>query len=48
LKQRVVALTAERDALKARIECELGYAALEPARRPTGQQNPPQKSAPNP
>jgi hypothetical protein len=41
LKQRVVALTAERDALKARIECELGYAALEPARRPAGQQNPP-------
>jgi hypothetical protein len=31
LKQRVVALTAERDALKARIECELGYTFQPPS-----------------
>ena len=31
LKERIVALTAERDTLQARIECELGYAARDAA-----------------
>lgn len=33
LKQTITALTAERDALRARIECELGYAARDAAGR---------------
>jgi hypothetical protein len=40
LKQTIVSLTAERNALQARIECELGYAARETADRPgDGQPN---------
>jgi hypothetical protein len=39
LKQRIVTLTAERDTLQARIECELGYAARDAAaaKSPEGQ-----------
>ena len=39
LKRQVAELTAERNKLKAIIECELGYAAQEAAGRPAGKKN---------